>query len=107
LRKLGFTLGGTLTASSLISANIIGTEKEMNITAEQKAFMDNYEKWMDEFIEVIRIQKADPENLENNKHIVDLSERTKKWQHKLHDYMTDDNFARFYMAATERMTLEI
>jgi hypothetical protein len=25
----------------------------------------------------------------------------------LHDYMTDENFARYYMTATERMTLEI
>ena len=107
LRKLGFTLGGTLTASSLISANIIDTDMSMNISPEQKAFMDSYEKWMDEFIEVIRIQKVDQENYENNKNIVLLSERTKKWQFKLHEYMTDDNFARYYMKATERMTLEI
>jgi hypothetical protein len=107
LRKLGFTLGATLTASSLISANIISTSREMSITPDQKAFMNDYEKWMDEFIEVIRIQKADPENYENNKNIILLSERTKKWQTRLHGYMTDDNFARYYMTATERMTLEI
>ena len=107
LRRLGFTLGGTLTASSLISANIIDTGKDMNINAEQKKFMDSYEKWMDEFIEVIRIQKVDPENMENNKNIVLLSERSKTWQFKLHEYMTDDNFARYFMKTTERMTLEI
>jgi len=107
LRKLGFTLGGALTASSLISANIIDTDKDMSISPEQKAFMDTYEKWMDEFIEVIRIQKVDSENYENNKNIVLLSERSKKWQFKLHEYMTDDNFARYFMKVTERMTLEI
>jgi len=107
LRRLGFTLGGTLTASSLISASIIDTDKDMNISHDQQIFMDEYEKWMNEFIEVIRIQKVDPENYENNKNIVLLSERTKKWQFKLHEYMTDDNFARYYMKATERMTLEI
>jgi len=102
-----FTLGGTLTASSLISANIIDTDKNMHISPEQKAFMNSYEKWMDEFIKVIRIQKVDTENIENNKNIVLLSERSKKWQFKLHEYMTDDNFARYFMKATERMTLEI
>jgi hypothetical protein len=107
LRKLGFTLGATLTATSLISANIVDPSPEMNITPEQKLFMDHYGKWMDEFIEVIKIQKVDPENIENNKNIVLLSERSKKWQTKLHDYMTDENFARYYMTATERMTLEI
>jgi hypothetical protein len=107
LRKLGFTLGATLTATSLISANIVNPSPEMNITHEQKLFMDHYGKWMDEFIEVIKIQKVDPENIENNKNIVLLSERSKKWQTQLHDYMTDENFARYYMTATERMTLEI
>lgn len=107
LRRLGFTLGGTLTASSLISANIIDTDKNMHISPEQKAFMNSYEKWMNEFIEVIRIQKVDAENIKNNKNIVLLSERSKKWQFKLHEYMTDDNFARYFMKATERMTLEI
>lgn len=107
LRKLGFTLGGTLTASSLISAKIIDIDNDINISLEQKTFMNSYEKWMDEFIEVIRIQKVDPENYENNKNIVLLSERSKKWQFKLHEYMSDDNFARYFMKATERMTLEI
>jgi hypothetical protein len=107
LRKLGFTLGATLTASSHISANIVESAQNITITPDQKEFMISYEKWMDEFIAVIKIQKADPENAENNKNIVLLSERTKKWQTRLHDYMTDDNFARYYMIATERMTMEI
>ena len=107
LRKLGFTLGGTLTASSLISANIVETNIEINITPDQKAFMNHYETWMDEFIAVIKIQKVDPENIENNKNIVLLSERSKKWQTRLHDDMKDENFARYYMSASERMTVAI
>ena len=107
LRKLGFTLGASLTASSMISANIIKSDLDMSISDDQKAFMHHYEKWMDEFIAVIRIQKVDPENLENNKILVLLSERAKKWQTRLHDYMKDDKFARYYMTVSERMTLEI
>jgi len=107
LRKLGFTLGASLTASSMISANIIKSDLNMNISPDQKEFMHHYEKWMDEFISVIRIQKVDPENIENNKNLVLLSERAKKWQTKLHDYMKEENFARYYMTASERMTMEI
>ena len=62
---------------------------------------------MDEFIEVIKIQKVDPDNYENNKDIVKLSEQAKGWQAQLTDYMKDDDFARYYMTVTERMTLEI
>lgn len=107
LRKLGFSLGATLTATSLISASIADPSTAISITPDQQAFMKTYEKWMDEFIDVIRIQKTDPENVENNKNIVLLSEQSKKWQTRLHGYMTDDNFARYYMTVTERMTLEI
>ena len=69
LRRLGFTFGGTLTASSLISANIVETDTDKNIVL--------------------------------------LSEQTKKWQFKLHEYMNDNNFARYFMKATERITLKI
>ena len=107
LRKLGLTVGATIAASSMVSANIMNSTNTMNISPDQKLFMDNYEKWMDEFIEVIKIQKVDPENYENNKDIVKLSEQAKKWQNQLTVYMKDEDFARYYMTATERMTLEI
>jgi len=107
LRKLGLTIGATITASSMVSANILNSKDELDITAEQQAFMNVYENWMDEFVEVIKIQKVDADNYENNKNIVRLSEQAKEWQSKLTEFMKDDNFARYYMTATERMTLEI
>jgi hypothetical protein len=69
--------------------------------------MQNYERWMDDFIEVIKVQKKDPENLQNNMKIVSLSEEAKQFQAELMGYMEDENFARYYMVATERMTLAI
>jgi hypothetical protein len=66
-----------------------------------------YEKWMDEFVEVIRIQKLEHDNLENNKSIVRLSETAKEWQPTLVEFMKDENFAKYYMIVTERMTKEI
>jgi len=107
LRKLGLTFGATLAATSMISANILETNEGSSLTSEQQTFMNNYEKWMDEFVKVIRIQKVDPNDLENNKKIVQLSEQAKEWQRKLVEHMKDENFARYYMKATERVTLEI
>lgn len=108
LKKLGLTIGATITSTALLSANIQEPEAELvRISPEQQAFMDRYEKWMDEFIEVIRVQKADPDNYENNKKIVELSETAKQWQNKLGIFMQDENFARYYMFKTQRMTLEI
>lgn len=107
LRKLGLTFGATMAASSMISANILEKNDDLSLTPEQQAFMKRYNKWMDEFIEVIKIQKVTPHNMDNNKNIVRLSEQAKAWQSKLTEYMKDENFARHYMSATERMTLEI
>ena len=107
MRKLGLTFGASMTASSMVSASIQESAKEIKISQEQAEFMEVYEEWMDEFIEVIKIQKRDPENHDNNRNIVKLSEQAKAWQTQLEGYMKEDNFARYYMVATERMTLEI
>lgn len=107
LTKLGMTLGVTLTGSTIVQGANAPSAGEMSITAGQNAFMQNYERWMDDFIEVIKIQKKEPMNLENNKRIVALSDEAKAFQSELTEYMKEDNFARYYMVATERMTLEI
>jgi len=107
LTKLGMTLGVTLTGSTIVQGANAHSAGKMSITAGQNAFMQNYERWMDDFIEVIKFQKKEPDNLENNKKIVALSEEAKLFQKELSGYMQDDNFARYYMVATERMTLTI
>lgn len=108
LRKLGLTLGASMVvATAEIRATILDKKDELAITPDQQKFMDRYEKWMDKFIEVIRKQKADPDDINNNREIVRLSEVSKGWQQQLSTYMKDENFARYYMASTERMTKEI
>jgi len=107
LTKLGLTLGVTLTGNDILQGSNATAAHPLVITAEQEAFMLNYERWMDDFIEVIKIKKNEPDNLENNKKIVALSDEAKLFQHQLTEYMLDDNFARYYMVATERMTLSI
>jgi hypothetical protein len=106
---LGLTLGvGTLLPSSYqIAFGIKEKATEIALTPQQSVFMKQYEQWIDEFIPVIRRQKEDPEDYENNKKIVLLSEQAKTWQKELVGYMKDENFAKYYMIVTERMTFEI
>jgi hypothetical protein len=107
LSKLGLTLGVTLTGTKVMQGENEASADVLTISSGQKTFMQNYERWMDDFIEVIKVQKKDPENLENNMKIVSLSEEAKQFQAELMGYMEDENFARYYMVATERMTLAI
>jgi hypothetical protein len=96
-----------MTVTSAIKAGVNGNKGNIVISAEQQDFMSKYEKWMDDFIDVIRVQKISPNNLENNKKLIKLTEIAKAWQPKLTEFMKDDNFAGYYIISTERMTHEI
>lgn len=108
MRKLGLTLGATLVAGATdIRASVLQNKEEFILQPDQHKFMERYETWMDEFIVVIRRQTTHPLDIDNNRKIVKLSEQAKGWQKQLVDYMKDENFARYYMTASERMTREI
>jgi hypothetical protein len=110
LKKLGLIAGATAVAGAGVSgvAEIISEQKEKFILTEaQKTFMDKYEKWLEEFHDMAKFQKEDSEHLENNKKLMALSEDAKLWQKELIEYMKDENFARYYMVVTERVTSSI
>lgn len=104
LKMLGLSAGATLTASS-----VLGTESEriLTLNKEQQEFMLLYERWMDEYIKVIHIQKADPHNAANHKRMLELSEIADEWKGQLRTFMQDKNFSIIYQASIERMKKEI
>jgi precorrin-6B methylase 1 len=107
LHKLGLTVGAAAVATTGISGTIKHVETDFGLSAEQVDFMTEYDKWMDAFIEVIRKQKIDKDDIENNKRLVALTEMSANWQSTLAEYMQDENFAKYYMVVSERMTKEI
>ncbi|HSH20224.1 MAG TPA: hypothetical protein VLA03_07210, partial [Draconibacterium sp.] len=94
-------------ASAKLSATVLNNKTEFPLTAEQQQFMGQYEKWMDKFIPAIRVQRENQSDQTAKAAIVQLSEEANTWQPQLIEYMKDDNFARYYMTVTERMTKEI
>ncbi|MCX6292647.1 MAG: hypothetical protein NT126_12945 [Bacteroidetes bacterium] len=106
LQFLGLSAGATL-ASTTSLGNFISREEVRRLNSEQQEFMMEYGKWMDEFIEVIRIQKTDPGNMENNKKMIALTETAEQWQPRLTEFMKDETFALIYHASIERMKKEI
>lgn len=110
LKKLGLAVGATALASTGISqaAEIIQNKKEeFPLTPEQKEFMTGYVKWLEEFRSMVKVQKVNPDDLDNNKKLMKLSDEAGKWQKELIEYMKDDNFARYFMVVTERVTTTI
>ena len=108
LRKLGLTLGATMIVSTgQLTASVLDSKDKFQLTPDQQKLMLDYEQWMDEFTLVIRRQKTAPHDIENNKRIMTLSQQAKEWQTEITTYMKDENFARYFMVVTERMTKEI
>jgi len=106
IKLFGLSAGATLTSVSGMAAFIDQTEIR-KLNPEQREFMIRYGKWMDEFTELIKIQKTDPNGLEINKRIIALTEKVEKLRPQLEAYMTDKTFALIYKESIKRVTAEI
>ena len=107
LKKLGLIAGATaLTVSGFGEVTELLSDKvqDYNLTPEQQKFMVVYEKWLKEFHEMAKFQHIDREHPENNKRLMALSKDAENWQKELVEYMKDENFARYYMIVTEKVT---
>ncbi|QIA09264.1 hypothetical protein [Draconibacterium halophilum] len=107
LTKLGLTLGAGVVAGEKLSAKVMNSKAEFPLNTDQQQLMDRYENWMDEFIPVIKAFRENPEDKAAQIRIAKLSEEAETWRPQLTEFMKDENFARYYMTATERMTKEI
>ena len=106
LQMLSLAAGATLVSKSGLAKGFDQTEIR-KLTAEQQKFMTEYEQWMDEFIEVVRIQKTEPEGIDHHKQMISLTEKAEKFQPVLDKYMQDETFAFIFRISIERMTKEI
>ena len=69
--------------------------------------MHDYNKWMDEYVEVIKVQNIDMDNIENHKRMLRLTEQAEIWRPTINEYMKDRNFSIIYHASIEKMKSEI
>lgn len=106
LKILGITAGAGLVSTGAL-AKIIDHQAIHTLNPEQQEFMLRYGQWMDEFIEVIAIQKTFPDDVLNNKKMMELSDKAQEWQPKLTEYMKEESFALIYHASIDRMRKEI
>jgi hypothetical protein len=106
LRFLGLSAGASLITSTAFG-RFIKEEDIKRLKPDQRTFMLRYGEWMDEFIEVIRIEKANPGNLENNQKKMALAERALEMKPELSEFMKDETFALIYTASIQRMSSEI
>lgn len=106
LQLLGISTGATLIGGQALAAGINYPDIRM-LKREHQEFMTRYEKWIDEYIQVIRIRKSEPGNMENHKAMMALTEKAETFKPELAKYMQDETFTLFFRSTIEKMTQEI
>ncbi len=106
LELLGITAGASLLSTGAMAEFTNQTEIR-RLNPDQQAFMIKYGTWMNEFMEVIKIQKTDPDNSDNQKKMIALTEQAEVFQPQLTAYMKDETFALIYHASIQQMRSEI
>lgn len=106
LELIGFTAGASLLSTGAM-AGFTNQEERRRLKPDQQEFMLHYGKWMNEFIEVINIQKTDPDNSVNQKKMIALTEQAEVFQPRITEYMKDETFALVYHASIQQMRSEI
>lgn len=106
LQFLSLSAGTALPGANALAA-FTNHEEIKKLNPEQQEFMKRYGKWMDEFIEVIRIRKTDPNNLENQKKMIALTDKAETLQPELDEFMKDKTFSLIYNISIDRLSKEI
>lgn len=106
LKFLGISAGVTFTGATAF-AELADRSEIQKLSPEQEKFMLAYDEWLREFTEVIRANKKEPGNPENQKRMMALTEKSAAWQPQMTEFMKDKKFALIWKAYTEHVTKEI
>ena len=107
VKLLGLSGAASVVAPSAIAKGFNDDSEILKLNTEQQEFMIRYGKWMDEFIEVIRIKKKSPEDQKNNEKMIALTEKVQKMKPELTEFLKDETFSMIYMASIKRVKDEI
>ena len=103
---VGLSAGTALLSTSAFSS-FIDKAEVLKLNPKQQEFMLRYGKWMDDFIDVIRKKKAEPDNQRHHKVTMTLSDKAAAFKPELTELLKDKNFELVYRAAIDRMSKEI
>lgn len=102
MRKLILFLGVILATSCGTSTNDKNTDSENKNTTESTdvsacdQFLDDYEKWADEVIEVYKKVKENPTDVENTQKMMEATAKMAEWSEewtKLYDCANNEEYA--------------
>ena len=105
LQKLGLTVGAATLIDSEVLADV--NPNKYSSVEDREAFLTRYEKWVDQYIDVVEEEKKNKENIENKKRIMELSEEANGWQEQIKEYIKHDDFKAKYLEVSKRFANSI
>lgn len=79
----------------------------ISLSEEQLEFLAEYEAWLGDFHKYVKKRNVEPLNIENNKHLMELSAEAETRKPMLEEYMEDIVFATVFNKITEDISNEI
>lgn len=98
--KLGLTIGAAVFIETEALADI--SLNQTSNREERERFLFQYEKWVDQYIEVVEEEKKNALNIENKKRIMELSDEAETWQNKIKEYIKHDDFKEKYISLSKK-----
>lgn len=106
MKTAGLVVGGSLIAKGSKS-NPLNEDEILKLNPSQNEFMKRYSLWMDEFTEVVRLQKKDPYNEEFRLRMESLTQQSHDFKPELSEHMKDKTFNLIYLESIKRVRDEI
>jgi hypothetical protein len=106
LRKTGLVLGATVIAGTtgnlVLSSPVFDSSKLTNI--EQVKLLTRFEKWVNNYIDVVEDEKVKNREFKDNKELISLPDELEKWMPELKKHLSDKQFATEYLKVSDRLT---
>jgi hypothetical protein len=69
---------------------------------DRDQFLQQYEKWVNDYIEVVNKEKSSQGDMANKHRIMELSEQADGWQEPLKEYLQYDDFKEKYISLSTK-----
>lgn len=106
LKKLGVVVGaGAFAPVAAASGTAYTTDTTLD--EEQQEFLTVYEKWLDEFHSIIKLQNSGDKSESTRKKLMELTSKAESWRRQLEVHMLNADFAQHYNQITMAITNDI
>ncbi|WP_372752173.1 hypothetical protein [Labilibaculum sp.] len=100
LQKLGVTVVAATAVNKELFADV--NLNRFSSKQDRTDFLQQYEKWINEYIEVVDKEKSSKTDVANKHRIMELSEQASGWKEQIKEYLQHDDFKQKYISLSTK-----